>query len=61
MVVFRDDRGAKMPLFDSQVHCEQEGEGVSGGRRGVSGMRREGGEEEEGRGREGGGGRGGGR
>ena len=29
MVVFRDDRGVKVPLFDSQVHCDQEGEKVS--------------------------------
>ena len=28
MVVFRDDRGVKVPLFDSQVHCDQEGEKV---------------------------------
>ena len=39
MVVFRDDRGVKVPLFDSQVHCDQEGEKVSqdrkeGGREG---------------------------
>ena len=33
MVVFRDDRGVKVPLFDSQVHCDQEGEKVSQDRR----------------------------
>ena len=30
MVVFRDDRGVKVLLFDSQVHCDQEGEKEGG-------------------------------
>ena len=52
MVVFRDDRGVKVPLFDSQVHCDQEGEKVSqdrreGGREGRDGGREGGREEEE--------------
>ena len=37
MVVFRDNRGVKVPLFGSQVHCDQEGKKVSqegGGREG---------------------------
>ena len=29
MIVFRDDRGVKVPLFGSQVHCDQEGKKVS--------------------------------
>ena len=27
MVVFRDDKGVKTPVFDSQVHCETSDEG----------------------------------
>ena len=33
MVVFRDEKGVKTSLFDSQVHCESE-EGVREGGRG---------------------------